>query len=92
VPENDAGNHSVCVIVSEEFLTFSKQVGNDLSTAWPEYAFDGLKAGDKWCLCAQRWEQARVAGVAPRVVLAATNVACLRVIKLLDLKLYAIES
>ena len=89
VPESDVGNHSVCIIASEEFLVFSKQVGNDLSTAIPEYAFAGLKPGDKWCLCAIRWEQARLAGFAPQVILEATNKACLSVVKLADLKQYA---
>lgn len=77
VPAGDVGNHSVCVVVTEEFLQFSKDCGNDLSTPIPEYVFAGLKPGDKWCLCAARWEQARRAGVAPKVILAATNKACL---------------
>ena len=58
VPESDHGNHSVCVVLNEEFLRYSMQVGNDLSTPLPEYAFPGLNPGDKWCLCAERWEQA----------------------------------
>lgn len=88
VPDGDVGNHSVCAIMTEEFLQFSKQSGNDLSTPRPEYTFPGLKAGDKWCLCAARWEQARKSGFAPKVVLAATNKACLSIIKLTDLKDY----
>ena len=62
VPPSDAGNHSVCAIVSEDFLSYSKQMGNDLSTPRPEFHFQGLRPGDKWCLCAARWEQARLVG------------------------------
>ena len=91
VPESDAGNHSVCAIVSKEFLEYSMQVGNDLSTPRPEYQFPGLKPGDKWCLCAVRWEQARLVGKAPPVILAATNQACLSVIQLEHLQEHAFE-
>lgn len=91
VPDGDVGNHSVCAIVDEEFLLFSKEVGNDLSTARPEYQFAGLQPGDKWCLCAARWEQARLAGFAPKVILEATNRACLSVTKLEHLKAFAIS-
>lgn len=91
VPPSDAGNHSVCAIVSEDFLTYSKQVGNDLSTPRPEFHFQGLQPGDKWCLCAARWEQARLVGKAPPVILAATNQACLSVIRLEDLEEHAYE-
>jgi len=76
--EHDHGSHTVCAVMTAEFLEFSRRVGNDLSTPRPEYRFPGLKPGDQWCLCAMRWEQARQAGVAPRVVLAATNMAALR--------------
>lgn len=76
--EHDHGSHTVCAVMTAEFLEFSRDVGNDLSTPRPEYQFPGLKPGDQWCLCAMRWEQARQAGAAPRVVLAATNVAALR--------------
>jgi uncharacterized protein (DUF2237 family) len=82
VPESDRGNHSVCAIMTDEFLSFSVSVGNDLSSPRPEYSFPGLNAGDKWCLCAIRWEQARLAGVAPPVILEATNKACLSITKL----------
>ena len=92
VPMGDIGNHSVCAIMTEEFLAFSKQAGNDLSTPRPEYLFPGLKAGDKWCLCAARWEQARLAGLAPQVVLAATSEAALKVIEFDDLKAHAIDA
>ena len=70
---NDEGRHVVCAVVSEEFLAFSKAAGNDLSTPRLEYGFPGLQAGDRWCLCAARWEEARVAGFAPDVVLEATH-------------------
>lgn len=69
----DVGRHTVCVRVSEEFLEFSKSVGNDLSTPVPEYSFPGLKDGDVWCLCAQRWAQAYQNGKAPKLYLRATH-------------------
>nr|MCU0946523.1 DUF2237 domain-containing protein [Rubritepida sp.] len=72
-----------------EFLAFSRRVGNDLSTPRPEYRFPGLKPGDRWCLCAMRWEEARQAGVAPRVVLEATNIAALRFCALEHLQAHA---
>ena len=80
VPDTDFGNHSVCAVMTDEFLVFSKSRGNDLSTPRPEYEFPGLKAGDKWCLCASRWLEAELAGCAPKVILAATNATCLTVI------------
>ena len=61
----DAGLHTVCAVMTEEFLSFSQSAGNDLSTPRPEYGFPGLNPGDRWCLCAGRWEEARVAGFAP---------------------------
>lgn len=73
VPAGDHGNHSVCAIMSDAFLSFSKSRGNDLSTPRPEYQFTGLKAGDKWCLCAARWQEAFNVGKAPKVLLSATN-------------------
>ncbi len=87
--ENDHGSHTVCAVMTAEFLAFSRAVGNDLSTPRPEYRFPGLKPGDRWCLCALRWEQARRAGCAPRVVLAATNIAALRHCALEDLQAHA---
>jgi uncharacterized protein (DUF2237 family) len=81
----------VCAQVTAEFLTFSKARGNDLSTPRPEYGFAGLKPGDRWCLCAARWEEARQAGVAPPVLLEATHVAALAVVALEDLKAHALE-
>jgi uncharacterized protein len=70
---SDRGSHTVCAIVTEAFLQFSKSRGNDLTTPIPEYRFPGLKPGDKWCLCALRWKEAYEAGVAPKVMLEATN-------------------
>lgn len=69
----DMGVHIVCAIMTDEFLAFSKSRGNDLSTPAPQYGFDGLKAGDRWCLCAARWREAYDAGCAPEVVLEATH-------------------
>lgn len=69
----DYGVHTVCVVVTEEFLEFSRSVGNDLSTPMPAMRFPGLKPGDRWCLCAARWVEAKQAGMAPDVVLEATH-------------------
>jgi uncharacterized protein (DUF2237 family) len=91
VPAGDHGNHSVCAIITEKFLEFSKSRGNDLSTPIPEYQFAGLKEGDKWCLCAARWQEAFHANCAPKIVLSATNQACLAIIKLEDLKTHSIS-
>jgi uncharacterized protein (DUF2237 family) len=71
--ENDQGSHVVCAKVTQAFLDFSLQQGNDLVTPRPEHRFAGLKAGDRWCLCALRWKQAYMAGVAPKVVLESTH-------------------
>ena len=71
--EQDLGRHTVCVRVTKEFLNFSRSVGNDLSTPFPEYMFPGLQDGDIWCLCAQRWVQAYEAGMAPQVYLQSTH-------------------
>lgn len=87
----DVGSHTVCAIMTDEFLTYTKSAGNDLSTPVPAYGFPGLKAGDRWCLCAARWKQAFDAGAAPRVVLAATNEAALEIVALEDLKRNAID-
>lgn len=87
--ENDLGSHTVCAVVTADFLAFSKSVGNDLSTPRPEYRFPGLRPGDRWCLCAMRWEEARRAGCAPRVVLEATNASALRFCQLDDLRAHA---
>ena len=88
---HDQGLHTVCAIMTSAFLEFSKAAGNDLSTPRPEFGFSGLKAGDQWCLCAGRWEQARQAGHAPKIRLAATNQASLIICKLDDLKAHAID-
>ena len=87
----DHGTHTVCVVVTDEFLKFSKSTGNDLSTPVPQYGFDGLSAGDSWCLCALRWEEARIAGYAPRVKLTATNKTTLNYVTLEDLKEHQID-
>lgn len=84
--EEDLGRHTVCAIVTAEFLEFSKAAGNDLVTPHPEWGFPGLKAGDKWCLCVLRWKEAYEAGVAPPVVLEATNAAALQHVSLSELQ------
>jgi uncharacterized protein (DUF2237 family) len=81
----------VCVVMTAEFLAFSKSRGNDLSTPMPEYEFPGLKPGDRWCLCAPRWQEAFLAGHAPKVVLAATQEGALEHAELADLKKFAID-
>lgn len=78
----DQGSHTVCAVMTPEFLAFSKYVGNDLSTPRPEYGFAGLKPGDAWCLCAGRFAQAAEEGCAPQVNLAATHVRALEVVSL----------
>ena len=88
---DDQGSHTVCVVLTEEFLTFSRSVGNDLSTPMPQWGFPGLKPGDRWCLCAARWREALLAGVAPSVVLEATNVACLEYVDLEDLQSHSVQ-
>lgn len=84
----DHGVHVVCVRVSERFLEFSKMRGNDLSTPREEYGFPGLKPGDRWCLCAMRWQEAFEAGYAPEVVLEATHESALEFIDLANLQLH----
>ena len=86
---NDHGVHTVCAVMTESFLQFSKLAGNDLSTPRPEYLFPGLKPGDHWCLCAQRWQEAFNAGFAPPVVAAATHIASLEFIDKEDLLAHA---
>ena len=88
---DDHGLHTVCCIMTEEFLIYSKSVGNDLSTPILEYDFIGLSEGDLWCLCASRWGEACQAGKAPKVILRSTNIATLSLIKLDDLKKYSIK-
>lgn len=89
--ERDVGRHVVCAEMSEAFLAFSKARGNDLITPVPELGFAGLKPGDRWCLCAGRWQEAAEAGVAPRVVLASTHEASLELIDLALLKRHALD-
>lgn len=89
---HDAGVHVVCVEMTEEFLIFSKSRGNDLSTPAPEYAFPGLAPGDRWCLCVTRWVEALEAGVAPRVVLEATQATALEFVELEQLLAHASET
>ncbi|MBF2015786.1 MAG: DUF2237 domain-containing protein [Rivularia sp. T60_A2020_040] len=88
----DFGVHVVCAEVTEEFLTYTKSMGNDLSTAMPMYDFPGLKPGDKWCLCASRWKEAMDDGVAPKVVLSATHEAALEYVSLDELKQHAVDN
>ena len=88
----DVGLHLVCARVTDEFLTFSQQVGNDLSTPVPMYSFPGLVDGDRWCVCVQRWKQALEAGCAPPVVLEATHVSALEFVDLEDLRQHALQT
>jgi uncharacterized protein (DUF2237 family) len=87
----DTGVHTVCVVVSEEFLEFSRARGNDLVTPQPQFGFPGLRAGDRWCLCAARWQEALEAGLAPDVVLEATHIASLEWVSLDDLCAHAVD-
>ena len=87
----DMGVHTVCAEVTAEFLAFSKSAGNDLSTPHAAYGFPGLRPGDRWCLCAARWQEAFEAGTAPKVVLEATHMASLEFVDLDDLKAFALD-
>jgi uncharacterized protein (DUF2237 family) len=87
----DVGSHTVCVVMTAEFLDYSKRAGNDLSTPMPGYGFPGLKPGDRWCLCAPRWQEAFEANRAPKVVLAATHEGALEYAELTDLKKFAVD-
>jgi uncharacterized protein (DUF2237 family) len=86
----DVGSHTVCAQVTAEFLQFSLARGNDLVTPRPQFRFPGLQPGDRWCLCAMRWQEAFVAGVAPPVILAASHENALRYVRLSDLQLHAL--
>ena len=86
---DDIGLHTVCAVVTEEFLEFSRRRGNDLSTPRPEFDFPGLKDGDSWCLCVNRWAEALAAGKAPGVVLEATQLSALEFVSLEDLRAHA---
>lgn len=88
----DTGSHTVCVEVTAEFLEFSKMVGNDLSTPRLAWGFPGLRPGDRWCLCAPRWQEALEAGFAPKVILAATHEGALAFCDLEDLKAHALDA
>lgn len=89
--DQDRGSHTVCAVMTAEFLAFSKYVGNDLSTPNPDYGFPGLNPGDGWCLCASRFLQAHDEGCAPRVDLAATHARALDIVPLEVLEQYAIK-
>ncbi len=88
---SDVGLHVVCAVMTDPFLKFSRSRGNDLSTPNPEYQFPGLKAGDRWCLCAARWKEAYDAGMAPSVVLEATHVSALEFASLEELSEHAYQ-
>jgi hypothetical protein len=89
--KQDVGSHTLCAVMTQDFLEYSRDRGNDLITPQPAYNFPGLKPGDRWCLCAGRWLEAFKAGKAPRVVIRATHQACLQIVSLDDLKQYAID-
>lgn len=88
---DDLGNHTVCAVVTKEFLEHQLSKGNDLVTPRPEYEFPGLQAGDRWCICAARWQEAYEAGLAPPVVLAATHARALEVVDLEALREYGAD-
>lgn len=90
--DEDLGTHTVCALITREFLVFSKSRGNDLMTPIPDYDFQGLKEGDHWCLCALRWMEAYHAGIAPNIKLEATNEATLKIIPLALLVQFAEKS
>ena len=89
--EHDFGSHVVCAEITEDFLIFSKSKGNDLSTPRPEFNFPGLKEGDSWCLCAERWKEAYESGFAPKIYLNKTNKKALSVIDISILKEFALD-
>lgn len=88
----DVGVHSVCAVMTEEFLAFSAEAGNDLSTPLPAAGFAGLNPGDRWCLCAPRWKEAFDAGAAPQVVLASTHASTLEWVTLGQLRSHAADA
>ena len=87
----DQGSHTICAVMTAEFLSFSKDAGNDLSTPRPEFGFQGLKPGDQWCLCASRWVEALHAGKAPKVRLNATHLMALEIVSLEDLRAHTAD-
>ncbi len=88
---SDKGLHIICCVMTEEFLAFSRQVGNDLSTPIPEYGFSGLQPGDQWCLCMLRWKEALENRCAPQVVLEATHMSVIEFVSMEDLNNHAYE-
>lgn len=88
----DMGLHTVCAVMTADFLEFTKMRGNDLSTPMPEHRFPGLRPGDRWCLCVTRWKEAFDAGAAPQVVLEATHFSALEFCELEDLRAHAAEA
>tara|TARA_Y100001970_G_scaffold148056_1_gene181715 strand:- start:1407 stop:1799 length:393 start_codon:yes stop_codon:yes gene_type:complete len=86
--KQDGGNHTICCVMNTNFLNYSKSQGNDLITPMPEYSFEGLKPGDHWCVCLERWKQALQDGLAPYVVLESTNKVVLKSVSLEVLKKY----
>jgi len=89
---DDYGVHTVCAVMTEEFLNYTGSCGNDLKTPRPEYNFPGLKPGDKWCLCASRWKEAMEQGAAPLVLLEGTDIKTLEIVALEDLKRFAYKT
>ncbi len=87
----DLGAHTVCAQVTQEFLAYTASQGNDLTTPQPRMGFAGLSPGDRWCLCATRWQEARRAGCAPPVILAATHEATLEIVPFEHLRAYAVD-
>jgi uncharacterized protein (DUF2237 family) len=90
--DEDVGSHTVCTVMTEEFLAFSRQAGNDLSTPRPEWGFPGLRPGDRWCVCASRWLEAYEAGYAAPVVLGATHARALDVVPIEALTQHAVPA
>jgi uncharacterized protein (DUF2237 family) len=89
--DQDNGSHTICVVMTADFLKFSKEIGNDLSTPRPEHGFAGLKPGDQWCLCAARWAQALEAKAAPKVRLSSTHKRALEVVSMDDLRAHSAD-
>lgn len=89
---DDRGVHTVCAVITEDFLEFTASRGNDLATPRPEFGFDGLKPGDRWCLCAARWQEAFEAGCAPNVALRATHARTLDIVRLDALTAHAVDA
>ena len=89
--KEDQGIHTVCILATEEFLEFSKSVGNDLSTPRTEFHFPGVKPGDRWCLCAARWKEAYVNGKAPPVFLESTHIETIKIVEFNILQQYAVN-